>query len=60
GDQDPMTWLNEVEKAFTMNLFNYNQKIAIIIPYLKAQPKFLFQFYNTILYHVGENIIHPT
>lgn len=36
GDQDPMTWLNKVEKAFASNLVNNDHKIAVIVPYLKG------------------------
>ncbi|CAG8795218.1 1238_t:CDS:2, partial [Cetraspora pellucida] len=36
GDQDPMTWLDEVEKAFAANLVDDNRKIAIMVPYLKG------------------------
>lgn len=36
GDQDPITWLDKVEKAFAINLVNNDQKIAIIVPHLKG------------------------
>ncbi|CAG8712301.1 4849_t:CDS:2, partial [Gigaspora rosea] len=36
GDQDPMTWLDEVEKAFAANLVNDDRKIAVIVPHLKG------------------------
>ncbi|RIA99862.1 hypothetical protein C2G38_2237078 [Gigaspora rosea] len=35
GDQDPMTWLDEVEKAFAANLINDNWKIVVIVPHLR-------------------------
>lgn len=37
GDQDPMTWLDEVEKAFAANLINDDRKIPIIVPHLRAR-----------------------
>ncbi|CAG8559382.1 16235_t:CDS:2 [Cetraspora pellucida] len=36
GDQDPMTWLDEVEKAFAANLVDDNRKIAVVVPHLKG------------------------
>ncbi|CAG8821923.1 16154_t:CDS:2, partial [Gigaspora rosea] len=33
---DPITWLDEVEKAFAANLLNNDRKIAVIVPYLKG------------------------
>lgn len=33
GDQDSMTWLDEVEKAFAANLVTNDRKIAMIVPH---------------------------
>ncbi|CAG8611366.1 1693_t:CDS:1, partial [Dentiscutata heterogama] len=35
GNQNPMTWLNDVEKAFVANLVTNDCHIPVIIPYLK-------------------------
>ncbi|RIB16226.1 hypothetical protein C2G38_2190490 [Gigaspora rosea] len=36
GDQDPMTWLDKVEKAFATNLVINDLKIAMIVSHLKG------------------------
>ncbi|RHZ83313.1 hypothetical protein Glove_97g121 [Diversispora epigaea] len=36
GDQDPITWIEEIEKAFTANEVQNNRKINIVIPHLKG------------------------
>ncbi|CAG8680003.1 8848_t:CDS:1, partial [Racocetra fulgida] len=36
GEQDPITWLEDVEKAFEANQVQDNRKIPIVIPHLKS------------------------
>ncbi|CAG8745947.1 20038_t:CDS:10 [Cetraspora pellucida] len=35
GDQDPITWLEDIEKAFDANMIPKNQKISVIVPKLR-------------------------
>jgi hypothetical protein len=36
GDQDPITWIEEIEKAFDANMIPNNRKIAVITPRLRG------------------------
>jgi hypothetical protein len=36
GDQDPITWIEELEKAFAANEVQNNRKINIVTPHLKV------------------------
>ncbi|RHZ79386.1 hypothetical protein Glove_147g55 [Diversispora epigaea] len=36
GEQDPITWIEEVERAFDANIIPPDQKIAVITPRLKS------------------------
>src|SRR6185437_958631 len=36
GEQDPVTWLEDVEKAFEANQVRDNRKIPVVIPHLKG------------------------
>ncbi|CAG8629027.1 9885_t:CDS:2, partial [Ambispora leptoticha] len=36
GEQDPITWLEDVEKAFEANQVQDNRKIPVVIPHLKG------------------------
>src|SRR4051794_25904613 len=36
GEQDPITWIEEVEKIFDVNMIPNDQKIAVITPRLRG------------------------
>ncbi|CAG8768186.1 3267_t:CDS:2 [Cetraspora pellucida] len=36
GDQDPITWLEDIEKAFDANMIPDNRKISVIVPKLRG------------------------
>src|SRR5829696_634417 len=36
GDQDPITWIEEIEQAFVANRVADNRKVAVAVPRLKA------------------------
>lgn len=36
GDQDPITWIEEIEKAFDANMIPDDRKIAVITPRLRS------------------------
>ncbi|CAG8700255.1 18467_t:CDS:2, partial [Dentiscutata erythropus] len=36
GDQDPVSWLDEVEKAFAANLVSNDCQLPVIVPHLKG------------------------